>query len=321
MKRKTLTVLLIVEAAACAAFCLARAEMSGFASSALAFPFAQIAALLRALSLAGRVGNAFAMLLLAAVGLLPAAAVLHAFGKRPLRGSDTLGLLASALLLVSLFLMARPGTLADMFGGMGAELGAAALGTALWSVLAAWAALEALRSMRGSEGAALYRWGRALLMALDALFVFLIFGSGISSLLSSIDAVKAANTAPDVSLAATNVFLVLRAAADALPWALDIAIVGRGLRLLDAAETDRYSAETVDAANALTKLCGAALTAVMLSLAAINIAQLIFSGALRDMSINASFPVFSAAFVFAALILSRLLGENKALKDEGDLFV
>ncbi len=321
MKKKGLMIFLLLEAAACAAFCLTRAELSGLAGPAPAFPFAQIAAALRALSLTGRVGNAFAVLLWVAIGLLPAGTLLLTARRRKLRGGDTLPPLASALLLAALLLMARPGTLSRLTGGLGADYGSAALGTALWSVLAAWAVIEALRRLRDSDGAALSHWGRGLLSALAALFVFLIFGSGLSSLLAGLDAVKEANTSPDAALGLTNGFLIIRWAVNALPWALCVAITLRGLGLVDAMSADRYSEETAAAAAGLTALCSRSLAAVMLTQAGVNLAQLLFAGALRDVSLTASFPVFSVAFVFAALLLSRLLGENKALKDDNDLFV
>ena len=132
---------------------------------------------------------------------------------------------------------------------------------------------------------------------------------------------KAANTSPEVRLGLTNAFLVLRWAVDALPWALCVAIACRGLRLLDEVSADRYSAETAAHSAGLTALCSRSLAAVMLTQAGVNLAQLLFAQRLHDVSLNVSFPVFSVAFVFAALLLSRLLGENKALKDDNDLFV
>jgi hypothetical protein len=62
MKRKLFVALLVLEAAACIAFCAARASLSGAFTAAMAFPFEQLGLGLRALSLAGRLGAAAALM-------------------------------------------------------------------------------------------------------------------------------------------------------------------------------------------------------------------------------------------------------------------
>ena len=42
---------------------------------------------------------------------------------------------------------------------------------------------------------------------------------------------------------------------------------------------------------------------------------------LRSVSFEVEFPVSSVAVALAALLLSRLLGESKQLKEDNDLFV
>ena len=57
MKEKHLFTLLSVEAAACVLFCILQRSLSGLFSTLIAFPFEQIGAGLRAMSLSGTVGN------------------------------------------------------------------------------------------------------------------------------------------------------------------------------------------------------------------------------------------------------------------------
>ena len=63
MKERHLFTLLSVEAAACVLFCILQRSLSGLFSTLIAFPFEQIGAGLRVLSLSGAVGNVVAIIL------------------------------------------------------------------------------------------------------------------------------------------------------------------------------------------------------------------------------------------------------------------
>ena len=72
MKERHLFTLLSVEAAACVLFCILQRSLSGLFSTLIAFPFEQIGAGLRVLSLSGAVGNVIAIILYMLLGLIPA---------------------------------------------------------------------------------------------------------------------------------------------------------------------------------------------------------------------------------------------------------
>ena len=71
MKERHLFTLLSVEAAACVLFCILQRSLSGLFSTLIAFPFEQIGAGLRVLSLSGAVGNVVAIILYMLLGLIP----------------------------------------------------------------------------------------------------------------------------------------------------------------------------------------------------------------------------------------------------------
>ena len=121
----------------------------------------------------------------------------------------------------------------------------------------------------------------------------------------------------DVSYA----FLVLRCLANMLPYLLDVAVTLAALDLLTAMKEDRYSEESVQASEKLSHLCVLSLSATVVVTALLNILQLMFLGELHTVHINVYVPVLSVAFVLAVLLLNRLLGENKSLKEDNDLFI
>ena len=71
MKRKLLFALLAAEAVFCLLFSFLQARFSGWFSTLVAFPFEQIGAGLRVLSLSGGIGNGIAVVLYIVLSLIP----------------------------------------------------------------------------------------------------------------------------------------------------------------------------------------------------------------------------------------------------------
>ncbi len=323
MKRKLLIALLVLEAAACIAFCAARASLSGAFTAAMAFPFEQLGMGLRALSLTGRLGAAAALALYAALSLLPAWFLLRAAGRRKLRPEDALLGVLSALLFAALYLTANPGRLGGLFGGggdAGLAVGKAVLGGTVYSALAGYLILRALRLFSESGMERLQNYMSVLLGLLSVLFVWAIFGGALGRMLDAYAALRSGNVGNEDALGASYVFLGLKFLVEALPWALDTVAAFAAMALLSAMGTDRYSEETVLAAERLSRWCAAALAAVLLSNIGFNVLQLVFAGALRTIESSLSIPVISVAFVLAVLLFARVVAENRRLKGDNDLF-
>lgn len=322
MKRNFFAGILAAEAAACVVLCIIQASFEGVFSAAIAFPFEQIGSYLRALSLSGTSGNVVAVAIYFAVSLSPAAVLLILRKRRGLRAEDGLLGLLSAVLFAVLYFMVNPGLVGALAGGeTGQSVGKAVLGGVVYSVLCGYFVLRVLRlfSLGGTDKLAFYM--TVMLNLLNVLFVYLAFGACFDGLLNSIAALRAGNTGNEHLLNASYVFLVLRFVADALPYILDVFVVFAALRLLDEMRADRYSAETVAAAERVSKLCGTAVAVAILSNIGLNVLQLLFLKSLMVVNSSVQIPVFSITFVLAALLLTRLVTENKQLKDDNDMFV
>jgi hypothetical protein len=125
----------------------------------------------------------------------------------------------------------------------------------------------------------------------------------------------------DEAHSARVLFVGLKFLVDALPWALDTVTAFAAMALLSAMRADRYSEQTVLAAEKLSRWCAAALAAVLLSDIGFNVLQLVFAGALRTIDSSLSIPVISVAFVLAVLLFARVVAENRRLKGDNDLFI
>lgn len=324
MKRRLLYILLVLEAALCIAFGLAKISPGGAFSAAMAFPFEQIGMGLRLLSLTGRIGNCLALALYAAVCFLPLLFLLTVRNKRKLYKEDVLLGLLSAALFVSLYLMINTAYIGNMFGGLGdagLTIGKVVLGGTLWSILCGYLILRVLRLSFESGTEKLQGYVSAGLFILIFLFVWAVFGVCFGEMLNSFSTLHAGNTGSEGGLGTTYVFLILRFFVDALPYILDAVTVFLALDLLAAMRTDRYSEQTEVLALHLSHWCGKALAAVVVSAVSLNLLQLIFASALRIIDSELSIPVISVLFVLAGLLFARMVSENRRLKGDNDLFI
>jgi len=288
----------------------------------MAFPFEQIGIVLRSLSLSNWLGNAAAIVVYTAASLLPIAALLILRKKRKLCMEDGLLGLLCVVLFAVLYVMINPGVMNTWTGrAVDQSVGKAILGVVVYSVLCGYLILRILRLFSYGGMEKLFRYMAVMLSLLSVLFVYLVFGACFSGLLNSIEALQAGNVGNEHLLGASYVFLVLQFLVDAVPNAFNVLIVIVALRMLDEMRIDRYSAETVAAAGQISRLCAVALVTTVLVNIGFNLLQLIFAKSLAVINSSVQIPVFSITFVLAALLLTRLVTENKQLKDDNDMFI
>lgn len=307
--------LFAAEALACLALAIALAPSGSMLAVVLAFPFAQIGAGLRWLSLLGAGGNAAAVVLYVAFSLLPCVYILLAKRKRGLHMEDGLLALSSALLFMVLYQMVNPALLPLAALGDTALLKAIP-GAAVHSVLGAYIVLRALRLFFESETQQLQKYMLWLFGAVNAVFVYALFGAGVSGLINNFSALRAGGGGGE-----HYVFLLLKFVVDSIPTAFNIAVVFSCSALLRAVSQNRYSQATVAAAEKLSRVCNLALVATMVSNAAFNVLQFLFAANLGTVNSNVEIPLFSVLFVLAALLLSRFAGETKALKEDSESII
>ena len=201
------------------------------------------------------------------------------------------------------------------------SLGKAVLGGMAYSVICGYIILRILRLFNEGGTDKLARYMSVMLGLLNIIFVYLVFGYCFSALLDSITALRAGNAGNEHLLGATYVFLVFQFVVNALPYIMNVLIVFAAQRLLREMRADRYSAGSLAAAGRTSRLCVAALVATVLANIGFNVLQLLFARSLMTINSSVQIPLFSIAFVLAALLFTRLAAENKQLKDDIDLFV
>lgn len=311
MKNRLLTIALGAEAALCVLFC----ALGGAADAVLTFPLAPIGGWLRRLSLSGSLGNGAAIAIYALICLLPAGLFLIRRLKGKRHWEDLLLPVVSAALFYSLYLLINPALAEVRYSRMAKP----ALNGLVWVLIAAWL-VQALLRLAFADRQGAEKCGKLILFALAGVYVFCLFYQLPAEAIGEIGTLNEANTVRS-GLKPSWFVIVLRALAGAAPCALSLFALYLCRKLLDAAAEDRFSEETLTLSQRLARFCRAALTAEVLVCAGVYLLQLVLAPQLRSISFQVEFPVSSVAVALAALLLSRLLGEGKELKEDNDLFV
>ena len=315
MKEKTYRRLLGIEAAVLLVLCSLQQWCSGWFAAVSAFPFEQIGFVLRKLSLHSVLGNASAIVLYAAVSLLPVLAMVLICRRRRLQPEDWGLLLISGALFYVLYRMINPGSMPELWR-VSETAAKAVLGGVVYSLLIGYVVLRLLRSFSESDAGQLQKNLCVLLRLLGVFFVAQSTAGCLSQVFASIRQVQAQNTVGDLQV--TVAFLVLRGIVDALPYVLDTAIVLAALRL---ARVERHSAEAVEAAEGLSIRCCRMLAITVVSNGCFNLLQVLAARRLLVVDSVILLPLFSVLFALAMLLVACLMRENKQLKDDNDLFV
>lgn len=286
----------------------------------MAFPFQLIALGLRALSLSGSGGNIAAIAIYVLLCLLPSLVALFWYRKK-LYGEDVLIPIFSATMFAAIYFMINPALLSGSYGSEFFPVLRLILGGSCWCVVISWAVLKLIRRSREAD-----RWGvqkllKICLGLMAFFFVAMAFAGAVGDFMASYEKLRGGNTAGYVDLKLTTVFLALKAIINALPYALDAIVAVKGMELLSVMAADPYSAETVEKGEGLAAFAVISLKATIVLSLIFNLLQLAFIKKLLVVDMELVLPLVSIAFMLCALLLCRLIRENKALKDDNDMFI
>ena len=318
MRHKTLMIMLVCEAALLFILVLLTNRFPGLFSSMMAFPFEQIAIGIKALSKTGRVGNGMAAALWVGISLLPLIPALR-YRQNKAAVMEKISLYSlSCVLLLALYGMINPHVFCTFIPEAEGEYLAvvkAIIGVSVWSVIVLCVVLRIIRLFRLSDKVSLLRYLRMILHILCLLFA----AAAVISLGSSLTALSSQKVSD-------NIINALRAVIASTPYILDIAIIISTLNLFDIVITEDQNGmegqnEIVRTAEKLSKICCVALGITAALSAIFNVLQIILMRQLTNVATTVEIPIISIMFVGVVLLLSRLLVENKQLRDDNSLFI
>ena len=313
MSRKKLVLIMIAAAILLGAIALMTNLFPTWISSILAFPLEPVSLGLNALAETGRIGNGAAVMLSAALILFPLFFALRLRGKDKLPEAIALVML-SGMILVALYGARNPGVFRNKHVSQTEDYVTAlhmALSISIWVMVILFFVLRLIRLFRAGHRTQLLRYLRCFLYALC-----IILSAGFAASLVS-DIMKLVKGLPTPEDTALHVLKLLVSLATIL---LNLAVSFRMLDLLDTAATEEQEG-LPEAASRLSRISCIALACTVSFTAVIHIIQLALFPNLTDVKATAELPLSSIVFVLVILLLSRLLTENKELRDDNSMFI
>lgn len=315
MKRKTLIPILVIEALILAGLAVLTMLVPNLFSSVLAFPMEQIAAGLAALAGTGKVGNGLAVALIVGLSAIPLLIALFTYPRDEETRAERFALaLLTPVLVFSFFVMINPALLGPNVPHTAEGYHRVLrpfLALTVWTVIILFIVLRLIRLFRAGSRPQLMKYLRIVLCVLS---MYLVAQAVVSLVISIMTPAKNEPTAAD------TVVNILRLIAAIIPLLFDIVVVLRVLSLLEIASTEDQEG-IGDAAAKLSSVSCFTL-AVTTGLCALqHVAQLVLLPHMTDASATVDIPVVSITFVVVILLFSRLLVENKQLRDDNSMII
>ena len=313
MKRKKLVLFMILAAILLGALTVMTNLFPGWLSSLLAFPLEPVSLGLNAMAASGRIGNGFSVMLSAALVMIPLLFALR------LRGDDKIPekialIMVAGMILVALYGARNPGAFQNPRINGTEDYSRMLLmifSLSFWVMIILFVVLRLIRLFRAGHREQLLHYLRNLAYATC---ILLAAGSAFKLADSVMKVIKGMPTAEDTGL------FILKSVAALASLLLNLAVAFRMLDLLDITATEEQEG-LADAASRLSKISCIALACTVAFTALIHIVQLFLITALTDVKANADLPLSDIVFVLVILLLSRLLVENKQLKDDNSMFI
>lgn len=333
MKRNKLILFLILEAGLVILLHCLLGRQSDMDASAAAFPFLPLAKGLEALAAVGTIGAGLAAALWLGVSGVPGAMALRRGEKRM---PERIALcFLSVVMAVGLYGMVRPlHFLPEVLRQPEAvPILQAGLGDAIWSAVILWGVVHLIRRFRNGGWEGLLRSAGVLILVLCVLLTAAAALAVSGELLAltearddSLETVVAREwyseefSIPSDAGGLDIPMDLLHLLAQVLPQILTVAVLLRGIELLDALRTGA-SERLVPAAEGLSRSCCLALGVTAAVTAAVNLLQVLVARFLTNLSFRAEIPLLSLVLTVLLLLFARLVIENKKLRDDNSLFI
>lgn len=312
MKHKKYLIFLVCEAALLLVISALSQRVNAPITSLLAFPFEQIANGLILLASAGKIGNGFALALLVCISLTPS--VISFTGKKKSTLERIALNITSVVILVALCGMMNPyrfypSILAGVEEFVPVSMGV--FGVTIWSCVVACVVLHLLNLFRSGKTESLKRYFVIAILTIGALFTGFCFSTPVSTLIGSIK---------DAQYSMDTVLAVLRFAASVIPYVLNVWICITIVDLIQTIEQGQSDGIKASAEKVVNR-CYLSLGATVSLTAILNILQVAFMKYLSNIHTHVDIPIVSIVFALMILLVSRLLVENRNLRDDNNLFI
>lgn len=316
MKKKTLITILGIEIIACIFISILGPSYQKLFTSVFAFPFEQISIGLSYLSLSNSAGNILSLILYAFVCLIPIMYFLWLFKQKRLNGEDYLLFLISLSMFIIIYLLINPYSITNIFGDMIADgIGKTFLGVLMYSQIVAYILMKITRSLLNKNFNSLLIYISYLVSIISIGFITTVFGVNLNLLITQLRQ----GQYNEVSV----MFMILQYITYSLPYILNTIVIIQTVELINQMVINKYSNETINASNYLSRLCINSLKITAITSLILSFLQIVYlsTSSLVHINANIQLPITNIAFTLCVFILTNIITESKEIKDDNDMFV
>ena len=289
----------------------------------ITFPWEQLGAALRRLSLSGHTGNAAAWGLFLLLGAIPLAAAAFLYIRQRSCKADILLAALSVMLYISMWFYANPSYRNKYLSPlpMGTFSGYL-LGAVLYSLLLTWVLLRCMIRYEGTEyrklmsGLRFLLYVYILILAIEALWQ-----DGVKFLASYRTMGENNSAASGLELNISTFFLILQAITGLLPKMAELVLLIMGAGFLRSFERSAFGTDTYTRLEKLRITSGRLLMLLLISNVSISLLQLLFARFLLSSSYIITFPLAEIIAVLGIRMLCLLYLKGKQLKEDNDMFI
>jgi len=309
VKKKKLYLFLAIEAIIISLIILATRNSYENTASLLSFPFGLLGEALRKLSLRGGTFNILSIVIYSVICISPVAGVFM-YSKETKALPEKLALcFLSPILFYCIYMIINPTYLGSK--SLRAEPSSVPImSLTIDSFVLLYLILRLVRVLRSSDKENLYRYLRVLMAALAFLVVAVLV---ITVEKDFIFKLPEADSRLDISA------LILKTVFDVVVLLLTLLIALRVIKLTDVLSED--SAELASVSQKLCALCCVSLIISTVSSVVMNGFNALFISRLNFTEATLSIPVYEIIFSLITLLLTRLLIENKDLREDNELII
>jgi hypothetical protein len=309
VKKSKLYLILAIEAVIVAVLYIIARNASYTGASLISFPFGFIGDMLRRLSLRGGVFNILAIVVYALVCICPIIVLISAKEKSVARPENVVLLLLSPIMFFCMYVAINPQL--SMFRLSSAESVVRSVAAiTIDSLILLYLVLRLVRMVRNSDKSTLYKCLKVLMIfvavIIVAAFSINVIGENVYALPKSEDGYAFWG-------------LTLKAVFDGANLLLTLLIALWTVKLIDTLSNDSEDLRAVT--ETLCSLSRVSLVLCAVSSVMLNIFNVLFIDRLNNVEAHLYIPITEIGFALIILLLTRLLIENKNLREDNELFI
>lgn len=291
-----------------------------------AFPFVKLGEYLKALSLSGGPGKILSVILYVIFCLAPLLLFIPRLTKKArgcaekFHAEDILPIITTGYLFLAMLFIINPEGIVTHFASVEIEAIPLILSGFVWLLIIAFITAKLFRLYLTEDTKKLRAHLSAWLAVLGSFILFSLCFANLSDVVTELKESFENNvTFPENNPVLGRISVVLRFFTDALIAVANLIIIIKIAGILEPSDSDKKDVGAL--AGGLANFCIKAFSVCMVAFLAVYAFVMIFAPYVPDSGFNIGIPVVELIAIIIIMLFSRIISENKRLRDDNDLFI